>query len=192
MRHIRYAHNDHCRHRHDAPVVIPPVGAGALFLLLCGQGLIRRCRARDAAHLYAVFLPQHREQGLHGCKPRQPETEQHRPEHADREQQDHAADARQHENACQDAARRGDSQQPARPAQQAVRGGQLQRQNGSAKRSQNRQHQKIQRQKNENGKPGVIPLLRGGFKHKGRYKAQQPQHQRANAAKAAGGFPMGG
>jgi hypothetical protein len=68
----------------------------------------------------------------------------------------------------------------------------LQRQNGSAKRSQNRQHQKIQRQKNENGKPGVIPLLRGGFKHKGRYKAQQPQHQRANAAKAAGGFPMGG
>ena len=36
------------------------------------------------------------------------------------------------------------------------------------------------------------PLLRGGFKHKGRYKAQQPQYQRAHSAKAAGGFPMGG
>ena len=148
--------------------------------------------AREGAHFYAVFLPQHREQGLHRCKPRQPEAKQHGPEHADREQQDYAADARQHENACQDAARRGGGQQPARPAQQAVRGGDLQRQHGGAKRSQNRQHQKIQRQKYQHRKPGVVALLRGGFKHKGRYKAQQPQHQRANAAKAAGGFPMGG
>ena len=159
-------------------------------MLLRGQDLIGRCRVRNGAHLYAVLLPQNGEQGLHGCKPGQPETEQHRPEYADREQQKHAADACQHHDTCRHAADRCVKQQSARAAQQAVRG--LQRQYSGAQGAENRQHQEIQRQKYQHGKAGVVALLCGGLKYKGRYKAQQPQHQCANAAKAAGRFPVGG
>ena len=42
------------------------------------------------------------------------------------------------------------------------------------------QHQKIQCQKHQYGKSGIVALLGGSFKQKGRHGTEQPQHQRAD------------
>ena len=71
---------------------------------------------------HVVFAPQGGEQCLHGGKAGQPEAEQHGPEHADREQQDHAADADKQDHPGGDAAARCGQKQFSGPAQQGRNG----------------------------------------------------------------------